>query len=84
MLNFERMKNHVMNARRADVIRVMLLCVSGIALMILIRIAGGSGCFIKSVFGVPCPACGMTRAWMSFVRGDFAGAFMFHPLFSAK
>lgn len=81
MLNFEKMKKHVMNARRADVIRVILLCVLGIALMILIRIAGGSVCFIKSVFGVPCPACGMSRAWMSVVRGDFAGAFILHPLF---
>ena len=30
---------------------------------------------------IPCPGCGMTRAWLSLLRGDFAGAFRAHPLF---
>ena len=81
IIRFERIKSHLMNARRADVIRVVLSCVSGIALMILLRIAGGSGCLVKNLFGIPCPTCGMTRAWLHFFRGDFTGAFMFHPLF---
>ncbi|OPA81532.1 hypothetical protein BVG16_02445 [Paenibacillus selenitireducens] len=33
------------------------------------------------VFGVPSPACGMTRAYMSLMQGDIRGAFQFHPLF---
>ena len=81
IIRFWRSMKHLMDTRRADVFRVTLICISVISLMILIRIAGGSGCLIKSVFGIPCPACGMTRAWLSFCRGDFAGAFMFHPLF---
>lgn len=31
-------------------------------------------------FGLPCPACGMTRAGLYFLRGDFSGSFAMHPL----
>ena len=37
-------------------------------------------CLFKSVFGVPCPTCGMTRAVMSLARLDFGSAFRYHPL----
>jgi hypothetical protein len=30
--------------------------------------------------GVPCPACGSTRAALAFFRGDLAAAFAFNPL----
>ena len=29
----------------------------------------------------PCPTCGITRAWLAFLRGNFGEAFAFHPLF---
>ena len=38
-------------------------------------------CLFQALFRVPCPGCGMTRAWLSVCRGDFAAAFSFHPLF---
>ncbi len=41
----------------------------------------GLTCPIKFLTGVSCAGCGMTRAWLSFLRGDIAGAFSFHPLF---
>lgn len=31
-------------------------------------------------FGVPCPGCGLTRASLALLRGDFAAALRFHPL----
>jgi len=31
-------------------------------------------------FGVPCPGCGLTRATLALLRGDFAAALRFHPL----
>jgi hypothetical protein len=37
-------------------------------------------CPILTVFGVPCPACGMTRATRSALHGDFAHATAMHPL----
>lgn len=39
------------------------------------------GCLIKTLFGIPCPGCGMTRAWLALLRGDFSAAFRWHPLF---
>lgn len=31
--------------------------------------------------GIPCPGCGMTRAFLALVQGDFLAAFGYHPLF---
>ena len=33
------------------------------------------------LFGVPCPACGMTRAGFLFLSGNFTESFRMHPLF---
>lgn len=38
------------------------------------------GCPIKWITGVSCPGCGMTRAFFSFIRGNFKEAWHFHPL----
>lgn len=36
-------------------------------------------CLFKRVTGVPCPSCGSTRSVLSFLKGDFAGAFFLNP-----
>ena len=38
-------------------------------------------CLFRFLFGIPCPACGMTRAYISLFRGDIEDAFWYHPLF---
>lgn len=38
-------------------------------------------CIYKRITGLPCPGCGMTRAFLSFFRGDIGQAFYYHPLF---
>ncbi len=40
-----------------------------------------TGCPIRFLFGIPCPGCGITRAWLFALRLDFAQAFSYHPLF---
>ena len=30
------------------------------------------GCAVYRLLGVPCPGCGMTRAWLQALRLDFA------------
>ena len=40
-----------------------------------------TGCIVKEITGLPCPSCGMTRAWLSFIKFDFISAFKWHPLF---
>ena len=37
-------------------------------------------CPLAAVLGVPCPGCGLTRAGLAALRGDFAHALALHPL----
>lgn len=37
-------------------------------------------CFVRRFTGFSCPGCGMTRAFASLARGDWADALRFHPL----
>ncbi len=38
-------------------------------------------CIIKKIFGIDCPTCGITRAWICFFNGEIEKAFNFHPFF---
>lgn len=37
-------------------------------------------CPLYHIFGIPCPTCGMTRAYDALLHGDIIGAFTMHPL----
>lgn len=39
---------------------------------------GGWPCLVKSALGIPCPGCGLTRASVALLRGEFASAFGTH------
>ncbi len=41
----------------------------------------GINCIFKKIFGITCPGCGMTRAYLSFFKGDIKSAFEFNPMF---
>lgn len=41
----------------------------------------GITCPIKFLTGISCAGCGMSRAWLSLLRGDLVAAFSYHPLF---
>lgn len=38
-------------------------------------------CPYAYLFGISCPGCGMTRAFIALVHLDLRGAFHYHPLF---
>jgi hypothetical protein len=37
-------------------------------------------CPMAALLGLPCPGCGLTRAALAALHGDFAAALRFHPL----
>ena len=57
-----------------------VVAVAAIAFLYLVFHLTGVGCPVKFVTGISCPGCGMTRAWGAVLRGDFAAAFRYHPL----
>lgn len=59
-------------------IRIIIVSAGMIALL---AYAGFMPCGIRQIFAIPCPTCGMTRAFFSLFRGDIIAAFRFHPLF---
>jgi hypothetical protein len=48
------------------------------ALIALLALVGG--CPIRALFGIPCPGCGLSRAWWEAIRLNFSAAFRYHPL----
>ena len=66
-----------MAKRVRDLIGVAIMVVTVALVLHFTRI----GCPIKFATGVSCPGCGMTRAWLAALAGDFDGAFSLHPLF---
>ena len=55
---------------------IALICVA-IGLLIVVIF----GCPFYELFGIACPCCGVTRAWLCLLRGDVVGAFRYHGLF---
>jgi hypothetical protein len=48
--------------------------------MIILNIIFGTVCFSKILFGIPCPACGITRATILLLTGHFRASVQMHPL----
>ena len=51
-----------------------------ILLLLLFLLLAGYQCPLRFFLGIPCPFCGMTRAFLCVLEGDLAKSFFFHPL----
>ncbi len=69
-----------MKNKRALYITLAVLAAAVGALLFGLWLTLGAPCIIKGLTGIPCPACGMTRACLAALRFDFAAAFGYHPL----
>ena len=49
-------------------------------LLFVLVVLGIYDCPLDRFAGIPCPLCGITRAFTSAARGDFPAAFYYHPL----
>lgn len=68
----------------SDILKKQLLYKIKVLLMVCAAyylVTWFTGCPVRYFFGVSCPGCGMTRAWLHLLRLDFSGAFHCHPLF---
>lgn len=45
--------------------------------------AAGHGCPIRYVTGIPCPGCGLSRAYIALLHLNIREAFSYHPMFWA-
>ncbi|MBR1623801.1 MAG: DUF2752 domain-containing protein [Pseudobutyrivibrio sp.] len=48
--------------------------------MLFLVLSGIYVCPFRLLVGIPCPCCGITRAILSALKGDFDLAFYYHPL----
>lgn len=48
--------------------------------ILLLSTVFGDVCLVKIISGIPCPACGMTRAGIAVLQLHFAKAMQFHPM----
>lgn len=53
----------------------LLLTVCVLAFLVVL------GCPFYRIFRIPCPGCGLTRAWVCCLHGELQSAFRYHPLF---
>ncbi len=60
--------------------KALLAATAGMVLLFLFLFSVGITCPIKFVTGISCPGCGMSRACFAALRGEFAAAFAYHPL----
>lgn len=63
---------------RSVVMRLFVLLAAAAVLEILASF--NMPCVWKTLFGIPCPGCGMVHAFLSLMRLDFAAAFSYHPM----
>ena len=76
------MKRDLMENWKVNLFWFLGIFIAFLAVYILMMLFNTT-CIIKFIFGIPCPGCGLTRAWISVFRLDFSSAFEFHPLFWA-
>lgn len=70
------LKSAAEREKRFETVRTHLLFFAVLSLFVMFV-----PCPSSTLFGIPCPLCGMTRAWIGFLKGDIAAAFALHPLF---
>lgn len=60
---------------------LLIFGIVGIVSVIAVAVFQQSLCLFNHVFGIPSPACGMTRAYISLLQLHVEAAFRYHPLF---
>lgn len=68
------------NQIKIDIKNYWLSVILLIGAMIILQYFFHSVCMFQIMFGIPCAACGMSRAFFLFLQGKWAEALQMHPL----
>lgn len=58
-----------------------LLFLGVLVLILYVWVELHISCLFRRWTGIPCPGCGLTRACLAILRGDWGAAFRYHPMF---
>ena len=67
--------------KKPEKLGLKLIGLAVFALLLLIWNIWDLPCGLRALTGIPCPTCGLTRAWLCAFRLDFSGAFRQYPMF---
>ncbi len=79
MITGERQLKEIITVKR-KIRPVYIFVFIIIAFVIFLLVFDFYECPLLFLFGIPCPFCGMSRAFFSLLKGDFAQSFYYHPL----
>ena len=67
--------------KKNKIIKFIFFAILTLIYIKILKNITGTACVVSGVTGFPCPGCGMTRAWISFLKGDITNAFKYNPLY---
>ena len=70
-----------MSNKKKLILAYVIFFLVGIALVVLSLFKIPFECMFYNYTSIPCPSCGMTRAFKSLLSFDIMQAFWYHPLF---
>ena len=81
MINYSIFSKEVITVRKPEKPGLKLAGLSVFLLLLLTWYFWDLPCVLRAITGIPCPTCGLTRAWLCAFRLDLMGAFLQYPMF---
>ena len=66
--------------KKTKKIRQLCPVILVVTMLFVLAVTGVYKCPMDYIFGIPCPMCGITRAFIALTHGDIREAFYYHPL----
>lgn len=84
MSRLRRIWQHASHPWLADLLRNVVLCRCAVLAVIIVGLSHIAGyslmpCPFFALTKLPCPGCGMTRAFIAMFKGDWAAMAVLHP-----
>ncbi len=76
-----RLQKRIVKLRNINALGMKLLVLAVLLCGIIFLYVSEIGCVWRYFFGIPCPGCGMTRAYIALLHLDIRRAFYFHAMF---